>query len=300
MLEIAAIDIALLVILSALVAGNNLSAAVGALVGSRTFSKTGGAILGVIGYSAGFLTEGSRMASASGNLLPHSYSIVASLFLATIIIFTVAEILRSPLSLTMVLIGVSIGLAFRNNFSVNYPFVEFMIVTWILAPVIAILASYFINKRVAGVRWKSAWNATVFFRVALVGAALFTSYTLGANTIGLIGAFYGFNITSELAVVAGILFGCFFLSGGVLRRVGEDMYALRYSNALVSTVVSSVMVEAATIVSIPLSNTQTLTSSVFGSGLSYRMKAIFVRPFLVVVLTWIISPVIGLLLGFVI
>lgn len=300
MLQIEILDIVLLFILSALVAGNNLSAAMGTLVGSRTLSKTGGVLLGIIGYSVGFLTEGSRMNAASASLLPHSYGLVASLFLATIIIFIVAEIVRSPLSLTMVLIGVSIGLSIRNDFSVNYPFVEFMIITWVLAPVIAIAASYYINRRVAAVRWKSAWNVTAFFRIALVAAGVFTAFTLGANTIGLIGAFYGFNYLAELSVVGGIIFGCLLLSGGVLRRVGEDMYALRYSNALVSTAVSSIMVEAATVFGVPLSNTQTLTSSVFGSGLSYRMKAIFVRPFLLVVLTWVVSPLVGLALGFVI
>lgn len=287
-------------VLSALVAGNNLSAAMGTLVGSRTFSKTGGIVLGIVGYSLGFVTEGSRMTVAAANLLPHSYYLAAILFLATIMIFAVAEILRSPLSLTMVLIGVSIGISFRQGFSIHYTFVEFMIITWIVVPIIAILISFYLNRKVAAVRWKSAWNVTRFFRIGLVAAAGFTAFTLGANTIGLIGAFYGFGFFPEIVIVLGIVFGSIFLSGGVLKRVGEDMYALRYSNAMVSTAVSSVMVEVATIFSIPLSNTQTLTSSVFGSGLSYRMKAIFVRPFIIVVITWIISPVVGIALGFII
>lgn len=300
MLEIQLLDIALIFVLSALVAGNNLSAAMGTLVGSRTFSKAGGVILGIIGYSLGFITEGSRMSVAAASLLPFSYELVASLFLATIMIFAAAELLRSPLSLTMVLIGVSIGLSFRRGFSIDYSFVEFMILTWVIVPVVAIFISFYLNRRVAAVRWKSAWNVTRIFRLGLVAAAGFTAFTLGANTIGLIGAFYGFGLIPETAVVLGIIFGSAFLSGGVLKRVGEDMYALRYSNALVSTAVSSVMVEAATVFGIPLSNTQTLTSSVFGSGLSYRMKAIFVRPFIIVVITWVISPVIGIALGYVI
>ncbi len=300
MFELEILDIVLLIVLSALVSGNNLSAAMGTLVGSRTFSKAGGILLGIAGYSAGFLTEGSRMSVAAGNLLPHSLALVASLFLGTIIIFIIAELLRSPVSLTMVMIGVSLGISLRNAFSINYPFVEFMVLTWVLVPVLAILISFFVNRKVASVRWKSAWNVTILFRVFLVAAAIFTAFTLGANTIGLIGAFFGPGLYMEAAVVAGIVIGSIFLSGGVLKRVGEDMYALRYSNALVSTAVSSVMVESATIFSIPLSNTQTLTSSVFGSGLSYRMKAIFVRPFILVIITWILSPLAGIALGFLI
>lgn len=300
MIEQNILDIVLLVALSALVSGNNLSAAMGTLVGSRTVSKAGGILLGIAGYSAGFLAEGSRMSVAAGNLLPHSFSLVAPLFLGTVIIFIVAELLRSPVSLVMVMIGVSIGISFRNSFAVNYAFVEFMVLTWIIAPIIAIVLSFLVNRKVASVRWKSAWNVTSFFRIALVGAAVFTAFTLGANTIGLIGAFYGPGVYMEIAVVAGIVIGSIFLSGGVLKRVGEDMYALRYSNALVSTAVSSIMVESATLFSIPLSNTQTLTSSVFGSGLSYRMRAILVRPFILVIITWILSPLAGIALGYII
>lgn len=294
------LDIGLLFVITALVSGNNLSAATGPLVGSRTLSKTGGIVLGIAGYSAGFIVEGTRMVAASRYLLPQSYTLVASLFLATIIIFIVATILRSPLSLVMVLIGTSIGLSIRNGYSINFPFLELMIAIWIIAPVVAIFVSYAVNRKVAEVRWKSAWNATTFFKLALVGAAAFTAFTLGANTIGLLAAFYGFGLLSNLLVVLGIAFGCLFLSGGVLRRVGEDMYALRYSNALVSTAVSATMVEVSTIFGMPLSNTQTLTSSVFGSGISYRVKAIFVRPFIIVVITWIISPLIGVALGYLI
>ena len=89
-------------------------------------------------------------------------------------------------------------------------------------------------------------------------------------------------------------------SMGVLKRVGEDMYSMRYFNALTSLAVSSIMVEAATLFSLPLSSTQALTSSVFGAGLSYRYKALFLKPYLIVVLTWVISPVTGLIVGYLI
>lgn len=73
---------------------------------------------------------------------------------------------------------------------------------------------------------------------------------------------------------------------------------MRYSNALVSLVVSSALVEIATIFSIPLSNTQTLTSSVFGVGISYKFKGIYMKSFFIIIITWIVSPLLGLLLGY--
>lgn len=139
----------------------------------------------------------------------------------------------------------------------------------------------------------------LFFKLSLIVVAIFTAFTLGANTIGLIGAFYGISNLEKLCVVSGIVAGSFLLSSGVLKRVGEEMYSIRYSNAMVSTLLSSLMVEISTFFSIPMSNTQTLTSCVFGSGLSYKMRAIYFRPFLLVIITWIISPITGLAMGYI-
>ena len=99
-------------------------------------------------------------------------------------------------------------------------------------------------------------------------------------------------------MVIGIIFGTMTLGAGVIKRVGEEMYSMRYSNAMISLLVSSAAVEAATFVGVPLSNTQTLTSSVLGTGLSYKYKAIYLKPFLIVVITWILSPIIGFALGY--
>ncbi len=74
---------------------------------------------------------------------------------------------------------------------------------------------------------------------------------------------------------------------------------MRYTNAFISLIVSAALVETATLFGIPpLSNTQTLTSSVLGTALSYRYKAVYVRPFLIVIATWVLSPVTGMALGY--
>jgi phosphate/sulfate permease len=66
-------------------------------------------------------------------------------------------------------------------------------------------------------------------------------------------------------------------------------------------VTSTVLLEAATIFNIPLSITQTTSIAVFGTGLSYRTKLVSAKPFLKVVVGWVIAPLlsfaIGLLIG---
>jgi PiT family inorganic phosphate transporter len=118
--------------------------------------------------------------------------------------------------------------------------------------------------------------------------------------MGFIGSIAGFTFYVILSMSIGILLGSFLLSRGVLKRIGQEMYLMRYSNALISLLVSSVLVEGATFIGLPLSNTMTLTSSVFGTGLSYRFKALNIGPFITVVIMWVVSPLIGFTLGYII
>ena len=60
------IAIALIGILSAVVSGNNISAAVGTIVGSRIVSRHFGLTLGATGFSLGLIIEG-RFLSNEGN-----------------------------------------------------------------------------------------------------------------------------------------------------------------------------------------------------------------------------------------
>ncbi|MDS0257229.1 inorganic phosphate transporter family protein [Thermoplasmatales archaeon AK] len=287
-------------ILTALVAGNNLSAAVGTLVGSRTLSRFGGSLLGAIGFSAGLLVQGGRLHSTASSLLPSSHEIITLALLVALFIFILANLLRVPLSLIMALVGTSIGLSLRFGTHLDSGLVVLIALTWILAPVLSIILSYLLNRWMT--RWKppDVWSFARNLKILLLFISFFTAFTLGANTIGFISQVARINGVSTLLLVVAIFIGSFFLSGGIIRRVGSEMYMMRYTNAFVSLAVSSILVEGATFLGIPLSNTQTLTSSVFGSGLSYRDKAMNLRPFFLTVATWIASPVLGILFGYLI
>lgn len=292
--------IALAGILTAFVAGNNLSAAVGTIIGSRITSRAIGIAIGILGFTLGLMLEGSALHTASANLLPHSYTLVSYAFLVSFALFILAYFLRSPLSLTMVLVGVAIGLSIHHGYTVNGNFVILMVITWILAPLGSVLFAFLLNRELQKRQSKNFWSEISYLKVILIAVSFLTAFTLGANTLGLIANMAGFDIWVIASMITGIVTGSLFLSKGIIKRVGEEMYLMRYSNALTSLLVSSVFVEIATLFSIPLSNTQTLTSSVLGTGMSYRTKAIYMRPFMIVLATWIIAPIAGLFLGLVI
>ena len=134
----------------------------------------------------------------------------------------------------------------------------------------------------------------------LIVLAFTTSYVLGANTLGLIVATGGFNLVAVVVAVVAIFVGTFFLSAREIRRVSEELFLMRYPNATATLATSTLLVEVATLLNIPLSNTQALSAAVFGVGISYKSKFVSVKPFLVIVLSWVVAPLLSFVIGWIV
>ncbi len=291
--------LALIGILSAFVSGNNLSATVGTIIGSRVVSKNFGLLLGAGGFSLGLILEGRFLSDSLFLIMPQRTDFILIVLSVSVIMFFIAAFSRIPLSLIMAIVGTSFGIALRVGYDYNALYIYIIISLWVLAPIIAIIFSYTLNRRLTRVNVKNVWVTARFYKVILVLVSFITSFTLGANTFGLLASLGNSSLLTIIVMVVAIFAGAAFLSSGVIRRVSQDMYGMRYQNAFVSLLVSSLLVEGATFFTLPLPSTQTLTSSVFGTGLSYRTKAMQVRPFLIIVLMWLISPLLGIFLGYI-
>ena len=285
-----------------LVAGNNLSACIGPAVGSRIVTKQFGVLVGVAGFSAGLLVQGSGMNHSVGILLPNATPVLrAEALLVAIIVFVIAYRIRVPMSLSMALVGLLAGLSIAGNSPSNGFYVGEVVLTWVLVPLIAFGVAFGLI-RLLNRSWPSnLWQRLQTYKLLIIAASFTTAYVTGANTLGLIVATGGFDFASVIAAVAAVFVGSFFLSEGPIRRVSEEFFLMRYANTAVTLVTSTVLVEAATIFNIPLSITQTTSIAVFGAGLSYRTKLVSVKPFLKIVAGWVIAPLlsfaIGLLIG---
>ncbi len=287
-------------ILTAFVAGNNLSAAVGMIIGSRIVSRRTGVLIGMAGFLVGLYLQGEALKTASDALLPHSFNIIFYALIISSFIFAMASIVRAPLSLIMALLGASVGLSLHYGYPIDAGFVRFTVLTWIIAPILSIGSAFAINRALHRHEFRDSWRTASILKILLIVVSFFTAFTLGANTLGFIEQVSGSGYVILGSMTVGVVLGALFLSKGVIKRVGQEIYLMRYTNAFSALFVSSLLVEAATFFGIPLSNTQTLTSSVFGTGISYKFKAIYLRPFLTIVLTWAISPVAGFVLGWII
>ncbi|MDG7013107.1 MAG: inorganic phosphate transporter [Nitrososphaerota archaeon] len=282
----------------ALVSGNNLSACVGTAIGSGVVSRRFGTALGAAGYVTGLLVQGPNMALAAQALLPNQSDFTASAALfVTVVVFVFGMAARVPLSLTMSLVGTLAGISIAGRLPLDHAFVLTVVATWFLAPVVSIAATFFLLRSLGAFKPKDIWLTVRAYKALLIGLSFFTAYTLGANTLGLVVAIGAFSPLNVALAVSAAIIGPVYFSRAQLTRIGRDFFSLRYSNALVTLLASTVLVELATLFAIPLSNTQTLSAGVFGAGVSYRRKYISARSFLVVVVGWVVAPLLGFLIG---
>jgi PiT family inorganic phosphate transporter len=281
----------------ALVSGNNLSACVGPAIGSKTLSKRAGILLGALGFSLGLVVQGPTMVVSFHSLLPSpSLVLEAEILSVAILVFLVADLIRSPISLSMCLVGLLIGLDVANGGSVK-PFTFEIIAMWVVGPLAAIGLAFYLARIINRQSKGNIWQRVRALKLVLILLAFSTSYVLGANTLGLIVAVGGFNPLSLLMAIVAIFVGSFLLSRGELRRVSQELFMIHYSNATATLLTSTILVELATLFNIPFSNTQALSAALFGTGISYKTKLISLWPFLVIVSGWIIAPLIGFVAG---
>jgi inorganic phosphate transporter, PiT family len=282
----------------ALVAGNNLSACVGPAVGARILTKRTGALLGAAGFTAGLLVQGSGMVNSINNLMPNAtMTLQAEVLVVAIVIFVIANFARVPLSFSMSLVGLLAGVSLAHGLTAGNYMTE-VAAMWFVAPAIAALLAFYLIRYINSRKVNNIWRRIRLYKVLLIVLAFTTAYGLGANTLGLIVATGGFNWATVAAAVAAIFVGAFFLGEGAIHRISQEFYLMRYSNATVALAASTILVEAAALLNIPLSNTQTTTAAVFGAGISYKTKFLSLKPYLTIVAGWIIAPLLSFAIGY--
>jgi PiT family inorganic phosphate transporter len=282
-----------------LVSGNNLSACVGPAVGARIISKRNGALLGAAGFSAGLLVQGWGMSNSINRLVPNmTVQLQAEVLVVSIVIFVIADLTRLPLSFSMSLVGLLGGFGLAKGSTSQIPYILGVVATWFAAPIAAGVTAYFLLRYINSRKVSNIYRRIRFYKTLLLVLAFTVAYTLGANTLGLIVATGSFNLATVLAALVAIFIGALLLGEGTIRRVGEEFYLMRYSNATITLAISAVLVEAASLLNIPLSNTQATAGAVLGTGLSYKSKFLSLKPFLTIVIGWIVAPVLSFAIGY--
>lgn len=287
----------LILVVVALVAGNNLSVCVGPAIGSRALSWRLGILIGALGFALGLLAQGGNMASTVNAVLPgapDAFRVEA--LLITALLFSVAYFLRAPFSLTMSLVGLFAGRSVAQQNGIGQPLI-WVAAAWGISPAVAAVAAFALLKLTRAVALKNFWNHLRLLKALLITLSFTASFALGANTIGLLVAVGGFNTSALLCGILGIAVGSAFLSSGSVRRISQELFLMRYQNAVVALLTSTILVQTATLFGLPISSAGILSFAVLGAGLSYREKLMSLKPFLANVFGWVLAPLLGFLIG---
>ena len=269
------------------------------MVGSRITGRTFAKAFGAVGIAVGLLIQGQFMSYSVQAIFPlNDPTLTIEVLFITIATFIFAKATRVPLSLSMALVALLLGLAVSRGLPVNYAYAWKVAGMWVAAPIIAVVFGFVFQRLLHKIRVGNIWRRVRWYKFFLIACSFLASFPLGANTVGLLVAVGRFSIGTILASVVAIVVGCLFLSDGEIRRVGQDLFSMRYPNALAALVVSTTLVEFATFFAIPIASTQATSASVVGAGVSYGNKLISLRPFVITVITWTIVPTLCFGLGY--
>ncbi|MCF6095000.1 inorganic phosphate transporter family protein [Microaerobacter geothermalis] len=279
--------------------GGAIKKRVTALVLVAIFSLLGAVIGGgevVKTISKGIIPEGVISVQIS----------VIILFSASITLF-MANRMGIPLSTSEVIVGslVGAGLVFKAVL-----WKPFLIITsaWIIFPFIAGLISLGLDKFITKIPFfqflSDRKKYQPFLVFLLIGAGSYEAFSAGMNNVAnAVGPLVGSGIfSSEQGLWLGGLFvslGALIWGRKVLETNGKKITRYSLLQASCISITGGTLVIVASLMGIPIPLTQITTMSILGIGYSQKGKSIFQKAIVRQILkTWIISPILSMLISF--
>jgi len=295
------VSLALAGILGMAVGGNNLAACCGPLIGSGMVGRRTGILIAIAGYLLGLTIEGPKLFRVREIFLPLDTATgTFSILLASLIVFLGGELSQIPLSLSKALTGAILGVSIGLGTFSNAGYLVLILAFWLLVPLVATALGILLVGLDDRLSPRNLWVKLSLLKTGLLVVSFLSAYVLGSNTLGLIaGVVYNQTGNATIAVGLGAILGTFVLGRGALRRLTEGIFSLRYPNAFFSQLIGSATVELANQLGVPLSITETVSSGIIGSGLARRMRIMNARNVFLIISSWIISPLAGFTLAFV-
>ena len=295
------VSLALAGLLGMAVGGNNLAACCGPLIGSGMVNRRTGILIAITGYLLGLAIEGPKLFRVREIFLPVDTATgTLSILLASLIIFLGGELSKIPLSLSKALTGAILGVSIALGTFNSSGYLILILAFWFLVPLIATALGILLVGLDDRLSPRNLWLKLSLLKTGLLVVSFLSAYVLGSNTLGLIaGVVYNQTLYATVAVGLGAVLGTFVLGRGALRRLTEGIFSLRYPNAFFSQLIGSATVELANQLGVPLSITETVSSGIIGSGLARKMRMMNARNIFLIITSWILSPLAGFVLAYV-
>ncbi len=293
------IELFLVIFLGIIIGANDTANCIAPAVESRAIDLRHGTFLVAFFIILGALLEGDKMSKAVAIVDTIDPFIVFFALFSALIPAFLATFKRFPISTSQIMMGGLVGTSFALGATIKWGFLTVVIISWFITPLVTALFSYlifyFLNRIIIKLTF-AEWDQ--IFRWLLILSGAYLGYSLGANTVGLLGEVS--QSSSNLSnIFAGIstAIGALFFSFGVLKTVGGEIVELDPFTAVVVQFSAAFTVHAFTQVGIPISLTQAVVGSVLGIGLVKGIGTINLRTTYRVFGWWILSPTISAFLG---
>lgn len=289
-----------------LVLGANNGAATTAIsTGAGIMRYREAVIVSGLGLVTGLLLEGQRLESAvrNGVLASLNQSMIADLIISSLALLAISTALRLPISLSQCLVGSAIGVGIGYNATIGWKFTALVLASWFLTPFIAALLCSLIFRQVETVfrLFKTLLFRVEAAKILAIMATFYTSYVLGANTLGLVQGVLsdqvGWSLLIALLSVVTVL-GFLFLGGGVSETVGQDIFTIGMIGATTAQLSGALTVHIFTQLGLPISISQASIGAILGLGLAKRMVIANRKIISEILVGWTLTPMAGLLAGF--
>ncbi len=299
------------------IGGNNAAAAMGAAYGAKVRTKYQAVLLiGIFSVLGAVLSGGAVIKTLGSGILPSGTMLVNGAIIAvgaSALTIFLGNILRVPISTSQVAVGSVVGIGFFYGASkLNTPLLGEIVIWWVVTPIIAWLLAYIMGKYLYTrvLIWladhhESEASIKKSLNVLLTLSGCYVAFSVGANHAGIIvGPFVGAGqvTTSYGALFAGIAIsiGALLMGGRVMDTVGNDICELCVIRAVFVEFTSAIIVHVASIIGIPVSLGEIVSSGIIGIGCAnsgmHIVKSNTVKK---IAIAWVISPLIAGIVAFV-
>ncbi len=286
-------------VLSFIISANNSANSVGTLYGSRMTRYTTAALYSGFFIALGTVLEGWKMGNAIGGGIvesPLTLSMALMVLLTTAILMLLFTLLSIPLSSSQIMVGSIVGVGIATGLFINLSFVSLVGISWILTFLFSMGLAYFFYALLSHFAPHMGFLfISRFYTLSLLLGCAFISYTLGANTLGLVASMNPSPLSLALVAISSIL-GVYFLGKRTVRTAGKRIIRLDPPRAFSAQIAGAIVVEIFTQMHFPVSVTQAIIGGIIGTGLIKGYREMNKKLLMELGISWIAAPIISLLL----
>jgi len=248
----------------------------------------------ILSIYCGLLIEGLKMHSIKHYVYSDvTLNIIILAVLIHAIFFTKYGI---PYSVTQGIIGGIVGASLYTNYQINLSYIYLVVIIWILYPFINLALSYGISLLIRKRR------RVILHLTHLIGilGPFILGYVYGANTVGTITSLSLIDIHWLFIVVLIIVpISTLFIGKAIGETLSGRIYGLHPSAYISSIISTTILIELATQLSIPVPFSSLLTLGYIGPIFTYKTHMFRKMDIIKIFIFWVLNPLSTLFLVYI-